>query len=58
MLEKVDSEVAEETNVWKMCPVYDALMTGDSVFRTSCNKKFRDIRLITNRSATPARVSA
>lgn len=32
--------VVEETNVWKMCPVCDALMTGDSVFCTSCNKKF------------------
>jgi hypothetical protein len=30
----------EETNVWKMCPACDALMTGDSVFCTSCNKKF------------------
>lgn len=32
--------IVEETNVWKMCPVCDALMTGDSVFCTSCNKKF------------------
>ena len=33
-------DIVEETNVWKMCPVCDALMTGDSVFCTSCNKKF------------------
>jgi RNA polymerase subunit RPABC4/transcription elongation factor Spt4 len=32
--------IVEETNVWKMCPVCDALMTGDSVYCTSCNKKF------------------
>lgn len=32
--------IVEETNVWKMCPVCDALMTGDSVFCTSCNNKF------------------
>lgn len=32
--------IVEETNVWKMCPACDALMTGDSVFCTSCNKKF------------------
>ena len=32
--------VVEDTNVLKMCPVCDALMTGDSVFCTSCNKKF------------------
>lgn len=33
-------KIAEETNVWKMCPVCDALVTGDSVFCTSCNSKF------------------
>ncbi|MEM2141146.1 MAG: PH domain-containing protein [Nitrososphaera sp.] len=32
--------IVEETNVWKMCPACDALMTGDSVYCTSCNKKF------------------
>lgn len=32
--------IVEETNVWKMCPTCDALMTGDSVFCTSCNKRF------------------
>lgn len=32
--------IVEETNVWKMCPACDALMTGDSVYCTSCNNKF------------------
>jgi RNA polymerase subunit RPABC4/transcription elongation factor Spt4 len=32
--------IVEDTNVWKMCPACDALMTGDSVFCSSCNRKF------------------
>lgn len=32
--------MVEDTNVWKMCPACDALMTGDSVFCSSCNRKF------------------
>jgi hypothetical protein len=31
--------IVEETRVRKMCPVCDTLMTGDSTFCTSCNKK-------------------
>ena len=32
--------VIEDTNIWKMCPGCDALMTDDSVFCASCNQKF------------------
>ncbi|WP_337862664.1 PH domain-containing protein [Nitrososphaera sp.] len=33
-------DLRTETNVWKMCPSCDALMTGDSVFCAACKEKF------------------